>query len=66
MPERGRGPYSVLSHHLWSPGVHAGLPYLAAGGSCHLGDLRELWQAGRKKATFVPTPPPPLGTAFTI
>ena len=46
--------------------VPAGWPYLSGGGSCHLGDLRELWQAGWRRATFVLTPPPPLGTAFTI
>ncbi|XP_053071763.1 uncharacterized protein LOC113596647 [Acinonyx jubatus] len=38
----------------------AGLPYLSGGGSCHLGGLRELWQAGCRRATFVPTTPPPL------
>ena len=41
------------------PCVPTGWPYLSGGGSCHLGDLRELWQAGWRRATFVPSPPPP-------
>lgn len=64
LPARSRGPCPVVSHRLL-PQCPTGLPYLSGGGSCHLGGLGELWQAGSRKATFVPTPPP-LGTAFTI
>lgn len=57
MAREKHGP-QYLSHHLRTLCVPAGLPYLVGGGSCHLGDLRELWQAGCRRATFVPHQPP--------